>query len=282
MGGSAHAQEPVRIGIVKSIFGERSEKDVQAEAMLFKQIMEDQTKRQGESQAISDVWNVAEQLAAGKLQFGVCHGFELAWAKTKFPHLQPLVVAVNKQPYVQAVIVVKADDASPDVKALAGKTLARAKRWKAFCKLFLQSQIGDGPFFGKVLGADPFKDRNGLERDMTDEDALDAVVEGQAHAALLDSVALAWYQENKPGAFKRLKVLARSPEFPPTVIFFMGGKVDQATQDLYTQALLAIHQAPDYRGKNLLTAWRFSHFDRVPADYDKKLGESAKAFPPKE
>ncbi len=61
------------------------------------------------------------------------------------------------------------------------------------------------------------------------ESALDDVVRGKYPAALVDTSGLEFYKDLKPGVFARLKVLVQSEVFPPVVIVYHKGALNDAT-----------------------------------------------------
>ena len=96
------------------------------------------------------------------------------------------------------------------VVAVVPPTAATAVRRPRCLRLFIQRQCeayGKKPeaFFSKITPAENV------------EDALDDVVDRVVQVAVLDRVALEAYQRRKPGRFRRLKEVAHSPPFPPTV-----------------------------------------------------------------
>ena len=97
-------RQDVRIGIVETLFPDIPEKTVNASIDQFRQIMERETGHTGESVTIKTYAEVADQLVKNKIQLGVMHGVEYAWVRPKYSELRPLVVAVNQQTYVSAIL----------------------------------------------------------------------------------------------------------------------------------------------------------------------------------
>ena len=264
-------RETVRVGLVESLFRDVSEGSIKGSIEEFKAQMEAETGQPGEAVRVADAWKLGEQLTQRKLQLGVFHGFELAWARQKYPKLRPLVVAVNQRPDAEAVVLVAANSPFRDTEALKGKALALPQRSKAHCRLFLERlcrKAGQKPeaYFAKVTTPP------------TSEDALDDIVDGVVQAAVIDRVTVDRYQVRKPARFAKLKELAKSPPFPPTAVVYEPGAVDEATLERFRGALLKLHQST--KGKQVLLTWRLTSFEPVPGDYDRQLEEIAKAYPP--
>jgi ABC-type phosphate/phosphonate transport system substrate-binding protein len=192
------------------------------------------------------------------------------------------VVAINKQSKVRSLVVVKADTPIQNFAELQGKTLALSKNTKAYTRLYLDrscQQAGksaDG-YFATITKE--FVGRDRKTKDMNSEVALDQVVDGKAQATVVDSIALAEYERLKPARFKLLKVLDSSIEFPPTAVVCVDGAVDPAKLAKYQDALLNFHKSSK-EAQSLLENWRLTQFTEVPADYEQRLGEANKAFPP--
>ena len=139
---------------------------------------------------------------------------------------------------------------------------------KAHCFLYLESvRVG--------LPATTAKPQ--AKSTLTSEEALDAVVNGDSAAAILDASAILGYQHLQPGAFQHLRVLAESPTFPPTVLAYTRGSLTDGTVQKVRQLLTGASQ--NATGKPLLMMWNVKGFEDVPADYDADLTRIAREFP---
>ena len=261
----------VRIGIVETLFPDIPEKTVDASIDQFRQIMERETGHTGESVTIKTYSDVANQLVKNKIQLGAVHGFEYAWVRPKYPDLRPLVVAVNQQTYVSAILAVQAGGPAADFSALKGQTIAIPEHTKEDDRLFLerlcqQTNVGIDRYFAKVT------------KPASVEDALDDVVDGVVAAALVDSVSLDRYRSRKPIRFAKLRELKKSPPFPPTPVLYQTGALEEATLARFRKALLDLKR--DVDGREVLTTWKLTEFERVPKDYDKHLEEILTVYPP--
>jgi ABC-type phosphate/phosphonate transport system substrate-binding protein len=235
--------------------------------------MEQDTGHQGDSVVVPDFVDLGEQLAQGKLQLGVFHGFEFAWARQKHPKLRPLVIAVNQRRDVRAHLVIRAESPIKDFAGLQGKTLAVPEGTKAYCRLYLERKCQKAgrdvkAYFGKTTAP------------ANSADGLDDVVDGMVQVTLVDGVSLERFQVGKPARFAKLKELEKSVVFPPTVVAYIDGEVPEATLEPFRKALLNLHTTA--KGKQILLEWKLTHFEPVPKDYEQALTDILKAYPPPE
>jgi ABC-type phosphate/phosphonate transport system substrate-binding protein len=264
-------RQEVRIGLLETMFPDIPEKSVKASIDQFREIMERETRHTGESVTLKTYSEVAEQLEKDKIQLGALHGFEYAWIRPKHGDLRPLVVAVNQQTYIQAIVVVQANGPARDFPDLKGQTIAIPEHTKEDNRLFLEhlcKQAGEPPdrYFSKTT------------KPASVEDALDDLVDGVVAAALVDSVSLDRYRSRKPTRFARLRDLKKSPQFPPTAVLYKAGALEQVTLARFRKALVELNRKPE--GKEVLTTWKLTGFEPVRKDYDQHLEEIAAAYPP--
>jgi hypothetical protein len=109
------------------------------------------------------------------------------------------------------------------------------------------------------------------------EEALDEVVDGTISAAIVEEFSLDCYQRRKPGRFQRLKVVQQSERFPTSVVAYRAGGLSKETLQLFRQGMCCIPSCP--LSRHLLTWWRISGFEEVPAGYADALAAIAKAYP---
>ncbi len=260
----------IRIGLTDTLFRDNPEARTEKAAKPFKSLLEAQTGLSGEVAPNIKPDELARQLKDGKVQLGIFQGFEFAWARQKDADLKPLMIAVNRQQHLRAMIAVRTDSAAAGLGDLKGKTIAVPRRIREHCQLFLDRRCaaaGSAPkdFFAKVLTP------------ATGEEAADAVVNGQVDAALLDSVFLDWYEKNKAARYARLKLVEKSPVFPATVIAYRAGALSDATLERLRKGMLSAKDNP--RGVELMELCQMTSFEPVPDDFDKLLTEIAKAYP---
>lgn len=215
---------------------------------------------------------LAAQLGDGKLDLGVFPGHEFAWAQEKQPKLEPLAIAVNKYRTRWAYVMVRQDSSAKSFADLKGQSISLPHVGQTHLKLFVERQCqANGAakpedFFGKLVTPDNF------------EDALDDVIDGAVSTAVVDYVGLENYQRRKPGRARQLKELMHSPRFPPTVIAYTKGGLDDDTLKRFRDGLIQAKNKE--KGQKLLTFFKLTGFEEVPSDFAAILAESRKTFPP--
>jgi phosphonate transport system substrate-binding protein len=272
-GGGEAKTATVHIGLTGSLFRDTPEVLMQAMTRPFKSLMESQTGLSGELVPGVKSDELSQRLKDDKLQLAVFQGFEFAWARQKYPELKPLMIAVNQQKDLYAHVLVRDDSGTAKLADLKGKTIAVPRRTREHCHLFLDRRceaLGKPTkdFFGKVVTP------------LTGEEAVDAVVNGRADAALADGCFLDWYEKHKPGRFAHLKALVKSEVFPATVVVYYADAIDEVTLRRFREGMLSAKNNP--RGVELMTLCQMTSFEPVPDDYDKVCKEIAKAYPPPE
>jgi ABC-type phosphate/phosphonate transport system substrate-binding protein len=260
----------VRIGMIASLFSDVPAATVMAMAQPFSAIMEAQTGVGGELVTCGDADHLGQQLAEDKVQLGVFHGIEFAWARQKYPELRPLVIAVNQQHYLHAHLLVRAESKLATLADLQDKTLALPQQTREHCQLFLRRHCLEykkepAVFFAKITTPANL------------ENALDDVVDGIVQACLVDDVGLECYKRRKPGRFTKLKIVQSSETFPAAVVAFRPGILDSAVLQRFREGMIQANRTA--AGRQLMTLWKLTGFEQVPPDYDQTLTEIVKVYP---
>lgn len=267
----AGAADPVRIGMVGSLFRDVPRPLMMAMMQPFGALMKSQTGMTGEMVPSGDAEELGRQLAAGQVHLGVFHGFEFAWARLRQPDLQPLMIAVNQQRHLRAHLVVRADAGAAALAELQGKTVALPRGTREHVRLFLDREC-------QACGRDPQAHFGTVTTPATVEDALDDVVDDVAQAAVVDGVALDCFKRRKPGRYDRLKTLKLSEVFPAGVIAFRPGGLDEDTLQRFRVGMISANQNP--LGKQMLAMWKLTAFEPVPDDYEATLDNIVRTYPP--
>ena len=265
---SADDAKVYKIGLPKSAFRDVPPALLTFAAEPFRDLMKSQTGLDGQIVLDADAMNIARQIDDGKLQLGVFMGHEFAWAKHKYPALEPLVCSVPLPRDVQAFLLVRWDCKATGLGDLKGQKLALAKNNRDHARLFLQRKrtedMGDGGFCS-------------TEKADTVLDAIHKVIEGDADVTVADGAAWSYFQKLYPGSSQNLKVLAKSEIFPPAVIVCKKGGLDDAAVKKFRDGLLTAHQAS--RGAKLMDLIKVEKFEDLPAGYDDMLNSCRKAYP---
>jgi ABC-type phosphate/phosphonate transport system substrate-binding protein len=266
---SKPAPSTVHVGLVDTMFRGESEKQIQSMAGPFKSLMEEQANIVGEVVVSGNAVQVADQLKSGKIDLGVMHGYEFAWALQKDPNLKPLMIAVNHQQFVRAVVVVRESNKT-DMAGLQGKSLAVSNLVREHCRLFLDRRFTQGQPLDKWFGK--------VSTPRTPEDALNDVADDLAVATVVEDVDLDAFRKKFPKTAAKLRVLAESEKFPCPVVVYQDGKPDAEMLKKLRTGMIGAKSTQ--RGRDLMELCRISGFEAVPADYDKMVADILKAYPP--
>ena len=259
----------VQIGMVQGMFRDIQPGMVQALSRPLRDMIKKQTGLTGDVEIVPDTFTLAERMKAKRYQLGVFHGFEFAWVRKQNPNLVPLAVTIPPGRKLQACVVVHQDSPAQTLADLKDQPVIVHRGTKAHCLAFLDRERAGLPATTAVPKGKP---------PVTAEEALDAVVSGDAPASLVDASALTGYQSLQPGAFKHLRVLARSEVFPQTVIAYNRGSLPDGTIAGIRRLLTEAHTTA--AGKPLMMLWSLKGFEDVPADYESQLERIAQAYPP--
>jgi ABC-type phosphate/phosphonate transport system substrate-binding protein len=266
----AEPAEPVRIGLVNSLFRDTPETLVSAMMQPFGALMESQTGLPGKLVSGGDAANLGKLLAEDKIHLGVFHGVEFAWARQKNPELRPLMIAVNQKRHLRAVVVIRADGSAVKFGDLEGQTVALPQQSREHCRMFVAhrcQEVGSDAthFFGKITTPS------------NNEEALDDLVDNLVQATVVDSIALDCYQRRKPTRFAKIKVLDRSEVFPAAVVAYHPGVLSDATLQRFREGMLNANKGA--LGRQFMALWKLTAFEAIPEDYEQTLIQILKTYP---
>jgi ABC-type phosphate/phosphonate transport system substrate-binding protein len=239
--------------------------------VTLKTFIKDETGLENEI-AMQNGWRqLAARLAQGQLHIGVFQGFEFAWATGQDPRLKTLMVAINIFRYPVVYVLVNKNNPARDFAALKGQTLSIPAIGQGTLHLFLEQQCQRAGsnlhgFFSKITEPDNV------------EDALDDVVDGATQATVVDRAALEAFKSRKPARHGKLRAAAQSQPFPPPVLAYYDGRLDEATRLRFQQGMLNGMQKE--HGQTLLTLCHFTQVEGAPADFEQVLAATRKAYPP--
>jgi ABC-type phosphate/phosphonate transport system substrate-binding protein len=127
----------IRIGLTATLFRDNPEARADKAAKPFQSLLEAQTGLSGEVAPGIKPDELGRQLKDGKVQLAIFQGFEFAWARQQDPDLKPLMIAVNRQQHLRALVAVRAGSGVRGLGDLKGKTIAVPRRIREHCQLFL-------------------------------------------------------------------------------------------------------------------------------------------------
>jgi ABC-type phosphate/phosphonate transport system substrate-binding protein len=260
----------VRIGMVGTLFRDTPQPLVVALMRPFGSMMESQTGMAGKLVPGGDALSMARQLDQGRLQLGIFHGVEFAWAQQRYPQLRPLIIAINQDRHLWAALVVRSDRKEAGVADLKGQVVAFPRGSREHVHLFFD-RLCQG------AGGQPAELFATVTKPANAEVALDDVLDNDVRAAVVDGLALDCFKRRKPGRFARLRVVVKSEVFPAAVLAYKPGALAEDKLDRFRQGLLRAHRTAT--GRQLMTLWKLTAFEPVPDDYQATLDQIIKAYP---
>ncbi|MCX7665167.1 MAG: phosphate/phosphite/phosphonate ABC transporter substrate-binding protein [Gemmataceae bacterium] len=262
-------KDSIAIGIPRSIFRDIPPALLSFANQPFLDLMKAQTGYKGSVKNDPEAMTLAKELAEGKLDLVVFLGHEFAWAKEKYPDLTPLVVATPRPKELRAYVLVRQDSKITQFPELKGQKIALPKTSRDLAKLYFEKKLAENDIstasFGEIVKAD------------TVENALHMVVDGEADATFVDHASWNYYQKLHPGRSSSLKELSKSDPFPPTVIAYKKGSLDEATLKKLRDGLLTSHE--NKKGQILMQTIKLEKFDPVPEKYTDMIKECLKQYP---
>ncbi|MCZ2341415.1 MAG: phosphate/phosphite/phosphonate ABC transporter substrate-binding protein [Bacteroidales bacterium] len=257
------------VGMVKGMFRDVQPALLKVLSRPFQELMFSKSGYSGDVAILSDAYALADAMQQKKCDLGVFYGFEYAWVKREHPDLVPLVVTVPTGRTIQAVVVVHKESEIQTLTDIGNGSVVMPRGTKSHCLAYLD-KLRTG------LKSDAAKPKTLVSK--TAEDVLNSVVICEECAALVETTALSGYKVLHPGAFKQLRILNESEQFPLSVIAYKKGSLTPEAVAKLKEGLLEAHRAP--AGKPLLLLWNLKGFEEAPADYDAQLEEISKAYPP--
>jgi ABC-type phosphate/phosphonate transport system substrate-binding protein len=261
----------LRIGIVRTLFHGVPEPVFLAAMKPFEILVERETGMPGEVCGFDDAMELAKQVTEHKVGLAVINGVELAWARQRYRSLQPLMLAVNQDRSLHAYVVVRSNKNVTGLGGLKGKAVAVPEQNRLHCSLYLERQCR----LQKARDVERFF--SSLTGTADAEAALERVVDGRADGTIVEDVAWERYAHRKPGRAKHLKIIEKSETFPAAAVIYAGGMFDRHSLERFRGRMLRAHE--NAFGRQLLTLWRLTSFEPVPADYPQMLAEILKLYP---
>jgi ABC-type phosphate/phosphonate transport system substrate-binding protein len=261
---------PMRIGLIDTLFTDVPQWMVLALSEPFAAVMEEETGVSGQLVPGGDVANLAQQIVDDKMDLGIFHGIEFAWARERHPELRALAIAVNHHTYLHAILVVKADSKTSSIKDLQNNTLALARGSREHCTLYLARHC-------RECGLVPACFFSKMTTPGSAEEAIDDVIDGVVDGAVVDRLALDCYKRRKPGRFVKVKPAHISEPFPADVVVYKNGAIDEATLKKCSEGLM--HANRTVVGRQIMTLFKLSGFEPVPRDYDQALLQISRDYP---
>lgn len=270
-GADAVQDRPLQIGIAESFFRDIPKVALGFVIADFKEVMKQTTSLDGELTTDPSAMNIASRVSKGELAFGILHAYEFACVQNRYTDLQPLMVASSRAAS-KAYLVVGKNSPIKSIDDLRGKKFDLPMGTMDHCRVFVQNQCkaqdaeAANKFFGEV------------RRSVSRSAALDDVARGNAQATVVDAGELDSYKEIRGPVFEaHLRVLQESDAFPPPVIFYKQGAMDEPTIKKFRDGLLRAQEHK--QGRELMKEWTIDAFEAVPRNYSDRLHGVLKAYP---
>jgi ABC-type phosphate/phosphonate transport system substrate-binding protein len=263
----------IKIGLVDTITRGIPPSWTQIAMRPFKALMEERTGMTGEVVMGGDALHLAKELQDNKVQVGVFHGHEYAWAKQKYPRLKAIALCVNRWQQAKVHLVIRTDSKAASYADLKGKKIAVPRQGRAPCRLYIERRC-------VPPGSTPEKYYARVETPFATADALEDLIDGEVAAAVVDAAGLEDYRRAFADRARRLRCIAESEPFPCGVIACYPGGISEAKMSKFSAGLLSAPTTP--RGKDTLRVLRLTAFELPPANHNAVLEAIAKSYPPAE
>jgi ABC-type phosphate/phosphonate transport system substrate-binding protein len=264
---------PIRIGVLPTMYrGDRPSRAAAIREPLLDEV-EARTGLDCEFVVVLTSSDMSRQLSDGRLQFGLCQGFEFAWMKTKEPKLKALMVALPVHRPLKAFLVVASSNPAKSLCELKGKTLAIPNGSHAIVNLFADRKC-------RCEGKSPKEIFKSIEKPENAETALHQLYENEVQAAVVDGAALQGFAERYPARSKFIHTLMESEPFPMSVVVTHDGIVDSHTLSRFRSGMQKA--TASVMGRKLMGLMHSAGFEAVPANYDEQLADFVKRYPPEQ
>jgi ABC-type phosphate/phosphonate transport system substrate-binding protein len=211
-------------------------------------------------------------LQDGRLHFALCHGFEFAWMNHRDPKIKPLMIAASMHRPLKVFVVVTESSPAQSLCDLREKTIAIPKKSHATVRLFADRQCrceGDAPwYYAKEI-----------TRPENPEMALHDLCDGIVDAAIVDGAGLQSLQERYPARSKLLRVIKESEPFPLSVVVYREGILSPSMIRHFQEVMQKTHTTG--MGRQFLSLMHSTGFEAVPLDYEQRIKEFVKRYPPR-
>ncbi len=234
-------------------------------------MMQSQIGMSGGIRMLSGGDEVGHELENGKVQLGVFHGFEFAWAQLKNPDLRPLVIAVKQDQKLTAQVIVANSSTVEKLEDLKDQSIAIPHGTPEHAKLFISRRT-------QRIGHRMEKFFNQRTTPDSVTHAFDDVIAGRVKAVVVDGAAWESYKYMNPGRAAKLRPVIKSEDFPAGVIAYKQGGLSESEVKRARDGLTTAHERE--QGMQLMMLLKMRRFDVVPADYQQTCTNIAKAYPP--
>jgi phosphonate transport system substrate-binding protein len=270
LAGEKEATPIVQMGMIQSLFRGSETGALLAQTSPLGDMLLSQSDMKGQVSVVTDPDELVQQVQKGDLHIAVIHGIEYAWVRDKYPDVKPLVLAVNRDVQLKALILVREDSKIQSLADLHGKPFSFHRRAFNHVYLYLHHAIQEAGFEPTAYFAPSPTPAN-------NDQAIESVIDGTTDGTIIDAVSWSVYCQRKPGRAKRLRAIQESGWFPTATVIYNAKNCDPKLMDKVREALLNSNK--NMLGRQMLTLWRLTQFSEIPKEYEPLLASSVKAYP---
>jgi ABC-type phosphate/phosphonate transport system substrate-binding protein len=264
---------PIRIGVLPTMF--RGDKIAMTAAIKnpLQLEVEAQTGLECQLVLMLGLDDLRKQLGNGRVQFGLCHGFEFAWMKLKEPKLKPVMIASPVHRPLKVHVVVASASPATNLSDLKGKVLAIPNGSHATVTLFADRKC-------RCEGQAPSQYFQTITTPVNAETALHQVYDDEVQATIVDGAALQAFAERYPARSKLIRTIMESEPFPMSVVVSRDGAVGSWVLHRFQIGMKTARSS--VMGRQLMGLLHSAGFEAVPPSYDKQLAEFVERYPPQD
>jgi ABC-type phosphate/phosphonate transport system substrate-binding protein len=257
-----------RIGVSKSMYRDVPAELVRMAGQPFQDLIKAQTGLTGEMLPATEAMETARAIDEGKIHLGVFPGHEFAWAKEKYPDLQPIICSVYRPKEIHAVILVRHDCKATTLADMKDSKLALAPTLKDHARLFWERKRAED--MDGVTLCTP-------KKAATVHDGINSLIDGEVDVTVADHADWNYFEKLYPGPAKNVKVLTRSEEFPQTVLVYKKGSLSEDALGKIRNGFITAHENP--KAARMMKMIRIDRFSTIPDSYDESLRTCLKLYP---
>ncbi|MFO0964190.1 MAG: PhnD/SsuA/transferrin family substrate-binding protein [Gemmataceae bacterium] len=262
---------PVKIGMAQTMVVDVPQPLVDLLGYPFSGLMKEFTGLNGKLLVGGGPFDLAKKLEDKQVDIGIFQGIEFAWVQAKYPNLKPLMVVVYQNPKLHVEMLVRKDSGFNSFADLKGKDVGYPRKSREHCRCFMEKNCGE---CGECAPKGYF---GAVGRPGSCESALDELLDGKVHCVIADKTDVEFYRFLKPGAFSQFKVVKCSEPFPAAAVVYRDGGVSDKVLDQFKSGMLKANASE--RGRDMMSMWRITAFEPVPADYQRTLDDILKCYP---
>jgi ABC-type phosphate/phosphonate transport system substrate-binding protein len=262
----------IQIGVLPTLSRGANPRMAAAFKEPFKAELEEHTGIRCQFDLVLTLNEMRRRLRDGEVHFALCHGYEFAWLNLRDPKIKPLLIAAPMHRPIKVFVVVTKSSQMKELCELRGKIIAIPNKSHATVRLFADRQCG-------CDGDTPWDYAKEITHPENPEMALHDLCEGTVDAAIVDGAGIQSLEERYPARGKLIRVIKESEDFPLNVVVYREGILNPGMIRHFENALEKTHKTG--MGRQLLNLMQSTGFEAVPLDYQARVKEFVKRYPPR-